>query len=346
METFIILFILNYFLQDYSITLINIICLVVGFFVELLSEGEDKDVHPVILYGWIIEFMDRKFNRGYNLFFKGMAITVFLVIINFYLLLVISIFAYKIGYYFLFAAFIVYYGIATKQLVTSVYNVFLALEGKKINTFNINKNWEVTDKETNDYSIEYARRYLSYIVSRDTSKLNEKDIKLSALESLAENLSDGVIAPMFYFALFGVPGIMTYKLINTLDSMIGYKNEKYMQFGKFAAKLDDIVNYMPARLTAFLLAFVGMSWKAIKFIFKFGKKHSSPNSGYPEAAMAGILNCRFGGKFVYHGNVVEKPFIGENDRDITEIDIKYAINLVLVSSTLFMILLTSIKMLL
>ena len=131
---------------------------------------------------------------------------------------------------------------------------------------------------------------------------------------MSENLSDGVIAPLFYYALAGVPGMMTYKMINTMDSMLGYRNARYEQFGKFAARLDDVANFVPARITAFLMALVSMCWQAFVFVLKYGNKHKSPNAGYPEAALAGILNCRFGGPNVYHGVLVDKPYIGERNR--------------------------------
>jgi adenosylcobinamide-phosphate synthase len=129
-------------------------------------------------------------------------------------------------------------------------------------------------------------------------------------------LSDGVVAPLFYYAVGGLPTMMTYKMINTLDSMIGYKNERYLQFGKFAARLDDVANLIPARLTAFLMVMVTCSKRGLLFILKYGRQHSSPNSGYPESALAGILNCRFGGPNTYQGKLVEKPYIGCESRTI------------------------------
>ncbi|HOJ37054.1 MAG TPA: adenosylcobinamide-phosphate synthase CbiB [Ignavibacteriales bacterium] len=323
MITIVLLLIVNIFVKDYNIFVLNILALVAGFFAELLSTGKDKNFHPVILYGKIINYFDEKHNNGPNRFFKGLSVTFFIIAINFYVVTVLSVLAYKYNVYFLFASAAVFYGIATKQLVTSVYNVFVEL----------NK------------GIEFGRKELRYIVSRDTSNLTENQIKISALESLAENLSDGIIAPMFYFALLGIPGIATYKLINTIDSMIGYKTEKYEYFGKFAARLDDLVNYIPSRISALLIALTGLSFRSLKFIIKYGNKHKSPNSGYPEAALAGLLNCRFGGPNIYFGELIEKPYIGENDREITKNDFEYAINVVLVASTFFMIILVSIKVL-
>jgi adenosylcobinamide-phosphate synthase len=116
--------------------------------------------------------------------------------------------------------------------------------------------------------------------------------------------------------------MMAYKMVNTMDSMLGYRSERYEWFGKFAARLDDVANFIPARLTALLMVLVAGSRRGLLFIFKFGGKHKSPNAGYPEAALAGILDCRFGGPNVYYGKVVEKPFIGKNDRVIESNEIR------------------------
>jgi len=138
-------------------------------------------------------------------------------------------------------------------------------------------------------------------------------VRTAALETLAENLSDGVIAPLFWYLLLGVPGMLAYKMVNTLDSMIGYRNERYLQFGCVAAHIDDMANYIPARLTAFLMVLCA--------------GHASPNSGYPESALAGILNCRFGGPHVYFGEIVYKPFIGDKDRFIHTQDMHKAVDI-------------------
>ena len=126
---------------------------------------------------------------------------------------------------------------------------------------------------------------------------------------MAENLSDGVVAPLFFYALGGFPAMMAYKMVNTLDSMIGYKDARYKDFGCCSAHLDDVLNYIPARLTAFLIALSGYRKGIFSFIRKYARQHASPNSGYPESAMAGILDCRFGGPNIYHGMLVEKPYM-------------------------------------
>ena len=182
-----------------------------------------------------------------------------------------------------------------------------------------------------DRSLEEGRTQVSRIVGRDTSQLTAQEVRTAALETLAENLSDGVIAPLFWFRLLGIPGIMTYKMINTLDSMIGYKNERYKDFGCWAAHIDDVANYIPARLTALLMVMAAGKPSLIKFVTKYGKCHASPNSGYPEAALAGILDCRFGEPHSYFGEMVYKPFIGTTERIFTLGDATKAIRINILS---------------
>ncbi len=178
------------------------------------------------------------------------------------------------------------------------------------------------EKILNKGDLDGARKQLSMIVGRETHSLQPTQIRSAVIETMSENLSDGVVAPLLCFAIGGVPLMMLYKMINTLDSMVGYKSDKYRDFGCISAKMDDVANFIPARLTALLMVVVSLSWRAVRFVFKYGDSHSSPNSGYPESALAGILDCRLGGSNQYFGVVVEKPYIGENPRDITHRDVK------------------------
>ena len=182
-----------------------------------------------------------------------------------------------------------------------------------------------------DRSLEEGRKQVARIVGRDTSELSAQEVRTAALETLAENLSDGVIAPLFWFAIIGVPGMLAYKMVNTLDSMIGYRTERYRDFGCWAAHIDDIANYIPARLTALLMALphaiLIFQFSIFNFVRKNGRHHASPNSGYPEAALAGILNCRFGGPHYYFGQLFPKPYIGENERPLTTEDMKKAVRI-------------------
>ncbi len=169
-------------------------------------------------------------------------------------------------------------------------------------------------------SLEDARERLSGIVGRDTAEMDEQSVRRAAIESLAENASDGVVAPLFYMAIGGVPLALAYKAVNTLDSMIGYRNERYIEFGRFAAKLDDIANYIPARLTGYFIVLAvyfldrPKARTAREIMKRDGSAHTSPNSGIPEAALAGALGVRLGGPSRYGGELVEKPWInGEGD---------------------------------
>jgi len=207
--------------------------------------------------------------------------------------------------YFLVSAFLTYQVLAGSLLIRTGNQVFEFLENG---------------------DLALARERLTWLVGRDTQELTKQEVRQAALESMAENLSDGMIAPMFYFLLAGLPGMMAYKMINTLDSRFGYKNEKFAEFGYFSAKLDDVANWVPARITALLMAFSapGSLWRNLRFIWKFGRAHLSPNAGYPEAALAGVLNCQFGGAHDYGGVLVEKDKIGEHSRSLNGADVKMA----------------------
>jgi adenosylcobinamide-phosphate synthase len=182
-------------------------------------------------------------------------------------------------------------------------------------------------RDTDAAHLDAARRQLSRIVGRDTARLDAQQIRTAALETLSENLSDGVVAPLFWYALGGVPAMMAYKMLNTLDSMIGHRDARHEYFGKTAARLDDAANCIPARLTAVLLALAARSPRAFRFIVRYGSAHASPNSGYPEAALAGVLDVRFGGAHDYDGERIDKPFIGENPRAIRPGEIAVAVRL-------------------
>ncbi|WP_222844128.1 adenosylcobinamide-phosphate synthase CbiB [Saccharicrinis aurantiacus] len=283
---------------------ITLLALLIGFILDAIIGDPYSWPHPIKLFGNCIAFGEKKLNTKKNRFAKGAVLTSLLIGLSY-------------GAFYFIAEFSAQHAIASLVIVSvfvfyGLANHTLIKEGLKVNS--------VLELE----GLEAGRKQLSYIVGRDTSQLSAQEIRTAVLETLAENLSDGVIAPMFYYAIGGIPAMFAYKMINTLDSMIGYKSERYFYFGKFAAIVDDIANYIPARLTALLMVLVSFSYRGFSFIFKFGHKHASPNAGYPESALAGILNCRFGGPNVYHGKLVDKPYIGENEREITFQDIKKA----------------------
>lgn len=260
--------------------------------------------HPVVGFGKVISLLEQGLNKGDHRFMKGAMISLLLIIgvysTSFFLLRRVALFSP--GLLLTLQVLLIFYCLAGTTLVREVREVFRAV----------------------DRSLEEGRTQVARIVGRDTSQLTAQEVRIAALETLAENLSDGVIAPLFWYLLFGVPGMLTYKMINTLDSMIGYKNERYCQFGCFAARLDDVANYIPARLTAFLMILASRRLSLLAFVGKYGSQHASPNSGYPEAALAAILNCQFGGPHHYFGEEIWKPYIGSNNRLLTTEDMHIA----------------------
>ena len=282
--------------------------LVSGYILDLIIGDPDNWPHPVRVFGNAIAAGDKLLNKNPSRFLKGMLLAIFLCLLTFsFFYFTNKIFLNIHPWLFIAVNSIwVWYGLANNALITEGRNVFLVLE-----------------KE----GLEAGRKQLARIVGRNTSQLSPQQIRIAVFETMSENLSDGVIAPLFFYAIGGVPAMMVYKMINTMDSMIGYRSEKYEQFGKFAARLDDVVNFIPARITAFLMVLVTGSYRSFQFMLKYGNRHKSPNAGYPESALAGILNCRFGGPNVYHGKLVDKPFIGENDRIIEKDEIEKVVSI-------------------
>ena len=284
--------------------------LLIGWLLDLMVGDPQRLPHPVVWFGKMIAACERKLNRGTNRKLKGaltaVGLILFVFVFTWMLRKVLDTYAL-----YLFDAIAIFYGLAGTTLIREVRAVFLAL----------------------DRSLDEGRRQVARIVGRDTSELSAQEVRTAALETLAENLSDGVIAPLFWLAILGTPGMLAYKMVNTLDSMIGYKTDRYRDFGCWAAHIDDIANYIPARLTALLmltfsppkLGGVRGGLNRLKFVRKYGRNHASPNSGYPEAALAAILDCRFGGPHYYFGELFDKPYIGTNGRPLTTEDMRKAV---------------------
>ena len=298
----------------------NCIALLIGWVLDLLFGDPPRLPHPVVWFGKAIAFCEHRFNRGSHRKLKGAVIAIGLIVGIF----ILTSFLISSFSHFLISAVLIFYCLAGTTLIREVRQVFLAL----------------------DRSLEEGRAQVARIVGRDTSDLSAQEVRTAALETLAENLSDGVIAPLFWLAALGVPGMVAYKMVNTLDSMIGYKTERYKDFGCWAARIDDVANYIPARLTALLMvlphAVVSGQWSVFTFVRHYGRMHASPNSGYPEAALAGILNCRFGGPHYYFGELFDKPFIGENDRELTTADMRKAVRVNRMAEVLAIILVMAV----
>ncbi|UTC68444.1 cobalamin biosynthesis protein CobD [Treponema sp. OMZ 789] len=299
--------------------------------------------HPVKFIGSLIkkeEALARFFFRSSRgLRFSGFLITLFNIVFSFCLVFFFLklLYPYKI-LYFIFAVWISYTCLAARCLQQESMKVFKALQ----------------------ISLEEGRRQIANIVGRDTHCLDKKGISRACVETIAENTSDGVIAPLFFMMLLGPAGGIAYKAVNTMDSMLGYKNKKYCDLGFFSAKVDDIVNYIPARISALLILAGSFFCKlrsaekdclqkqvskqrisklaAIKAGFNIWRrdcrKHSSPNSAHPESAAAGLLGLRLGGPNYYGGVLVEKPFIGDEIFEIEDEDIKRCIQLMYASEVL------------
>lgn len=279
-----------------------IVPLLSGFILDLLLGDPKWLPHPIRLFGTIINLCEQKLNHGKYMVAKGALVAILLPLLSWTLLFLLSgLIRFYPYLFYSFSSILVFYGLANRSLISEAL---------------------IVNRKIRDEGLESAQRQLSFIVGRDTSRLSVNQIRIAVLETMSENLSDGIVAPLFWYGLGGVPAMFAYKMINTLDSMIGYKNEQFEKFGLFAARIDDIANLIPARITALLMVLVTFSWRGGYYACRFGHQHKSPNSGYPEAALAGILNCRFGGPNVYHGKRVDKPFIGENNRIITTTDIQ------------------------
>ncbi len=279
--------------------------LLIGWLLDLLLGDPSWLPHPVVGFGRMISWCEHRMNAGNYRKWKGGVAAVMLIALVFFATLAL---VHYVSVLWVVA------GICLKGIL-----IFCCLAGTTL-IREVREVFRATDR-----SLDEGRRQVARIVGRDTSQLSAQEIRTAALETLAENLSDGVIAPLFWLAIGGVPGMMAYKMVNTLDSMIGYRTERYRDFGCVAARIDDIANYIPARLTALLMVIVSGRWSLLGFVTRYGRCHASPNSGYPEAALAGILNCRFGGPHYYFGELFDKPYIGSNDHELTSADMQKAI---------------------
>lgn len=306
--------------------------LLTGWLLDIIFGDPSRLPHPVVYMGKWIAMGERRLNRGKSRKLKGALFAVGSVLLVFgvaWLLtaflrcqaaasgatgMVFSLISYAV------VSLCVFFCLAGKTLRREVRMVFGKLE----------------------LGLDEGRRQVARIVGRDTQSLSRQEVSTAALETLAENLSDGVIAPLFWFALLGVPGMMAYKMINTLDSMIGYQNKRYKDFGCWAARIDDIANYLPARLTALLMILAGWGYmqfsrshsrRSLAYYLqttrRYSRCHASPNSGWPEAALSSLLDCRFGGPHDYFGELFYKPYIGSNARPITFSDMTSSLHICL-----------------
>lgn len=299
--------------------------LAIAFIIDGIFGDPYSLPHPVVYMGKLISFSEKLFCRIFSSSKKGRlaagcCIWIVTASISFLIPFFILSIAGKINYIleFIIQTFWIYQILAAKCLYTESMKVFYALE-------------------SND--IEKARKLLSYLVGRDTQNLDEQEIIKAVVETVAENTTDGVVAPLFYLAVGGVPAGFLYKAVNTMDSMLGYKNEKYIYLGRCAAYMDDIFNFIPSRISALLMiaaAFLtGLDGKsAFRIFIRDRKNHLSPNSAQTESVAAGALNIQLGGTHDYFGKAVEKPFIGDNIRNAEYNDIRKVNALMYISSAI------------
>lgn len=313
---------------------ISLVALVMGYILDLIFGDPYWMPHPVRFIGNLISILEKvirrfmpKTKRGE--YIGGIILTVMVVSISMVIPLVIILMAKSINTYLALTVetFMCYQILATKSLKVESMKVYDELAKNDLPS---------------------ARKAVSMIVGRDTKDLTFSGVAKAAVETVAENTSDGIIAPMIFIAIGGAPMGFFYKAINTMDSMVGYKNEKYMNFGRFAAKLDDVVNYLPARISAYQMIlssfFLRYDYKNAFKIYKRDRyNHASPNSAQTESVCAGALDVQLAGNAYYFGKLYEKPTIGDNIREINYDDIKKANRLLYCTSFISIVIISIIK---
>lgn len=289
----------------------KLIAILIGVLLDLILGDPYNFFHPVKVMGNIISFEEKLIRRtgarGSFLKLLGLVAVLFNISLAF-LFGYLAIILFKINKYL--------------YLIYTSYMVYVCLAARSLHF-----EADMVVKELG-HSLEKGRKRLSYIVGRDTSELSEEEILKATIETVAENTSDGVIAPLLYIAIYTPLGLV-YKFINTMDSMWGYKNEKYGDIGFFAAKIDDLVNLVPARLSALLILITNIFNKnifyACKTFFKYRYAHASPNSAFLEAPIAGLLKIRLGGPHKYFSKIVDKPYIGDIDEKVNKNGVYFTI---------------------
>lgn len=309
-------------MEEYIYAFIPLMALMV----DAIYGDPRSDWHPVVLIGKVISFWEKRMyparEAAPRMIITRGAIEVLLVFIT------VGIVTWFLLFLSQLAGWLLYFIVSTIVLYFTITPRALTRDGMEIYHLLV------------DGDIVTARQRLSWIVGRDTDRLEENDIARGAIETIAENTTDGIISPLFYFLLFGPLGAMLYRAGNTMDSMLGYKNNRYLYFGRVAARLDDVLNYIPARLTyalfvvaAFLLK---LDWKnAIKIGLRDAPKHPSPNGGYAEATVAGAMHVQLGGYNYYQGEKEFREYMGDPDESLAGRHIKICIQLMYVATILF-----------
>ena len=312
------------------------IALIIACVLDLIFGDPNFPLHPIRLMGYLIGILEKiiRFILPKNKLFEifgGFLMAVIVIAVSAGLPLLLLHYAYEFDVVLgvIVEAVICYFMLSAKSLSRAAKKVYNALLR---------------------HDILGARRYVSMIVGRDTESLDDAGITRAAVETVAENTTDGVIAPLLYMAIGGAVLGCVYKAVNTMDSMVGYKNDKYINFGKFPARLDDVLNYMPSRIAAYLMIiaayFMGLDGGSASLIHKRDShKHQSPNSAQTESVAAGALGVQLGGNAYYFGSLVEKPTIGDAVRNIQYGHIMQTVRLMYLSSFMAAVILIGIKLL-
>ncbi len=313
----------------------TLLSVIAGFLIDCVIGDPARLPHPVVGIGKLISLSEKVLRRIFpktdrGAFSAGLCMAILVPVLSAGVSFGILFGLWKISpwAYFAMSTIMCWQCIAARCLAKEAHKVVTVLETE---------------------GLEAGRRQISMLVGRDTDSLSEEQVLKATVETVAENTSDGVIAPLFYMVLFGAVGGFFYKAINTMDSMVGYKNDRYLYFGRAAAKLDDVANFLPARLSALAMIAVsplfGLDGKHAFCIWKRDRrKHASPNSAQTESVAAGALHIALAGPASYFGKRVEKPTIGENDRPIERADVKCTCKLMYGASVLFLFLFEAIAL--
>lgn len=316
--------------------ILSLLAYAAGFILDLIFGDPQWEYHPVRLIGRFISMLERKLLKNPShtdreLLKAGIALEITVCAVSYGLALCVCLLAWFLNplVYFIAETIFCYFLLATKSLKEESMKVYGKISA---------------------HDLIGGRQAVSMIVGRDTMGLNEKGVIKAAVETVAENTSDGTVAPMFYMIIGGAPLGFLYKAVNTLDSMAGYKNEKYMYFGRAAAKTDDVFNYIPARLSSYLMIFASlllrMDWhNAVKIYRRDRLKHESPNSAHTESVCAGALDVKLAGDAYYFGRLRKKDFLGDDIRPVEPEDIIRANKLLYCTAVLAMVLFSGIKLL-
>ncbi len=308
-----------------ELVILNGVAFFVGFILDYVFGEPPETIHPVVWMGKLINILEDFFIIFENRFIGGILFWLSVVFVSIFPVIFFLFLFYRAHnlffvrlLYVIFSCYIFFSSFSLKSLKEHALRVYGALESGDLGS---------------------AKKLLSLMVTRNTDEMDEDKIIKATVESVSENFVDAILSPMLYFFLFGVVGVVFYKVVNTMDSMVGYRNERYEKFGKLSAKADDVLNFLPARLSIVFIALASFilknGFEEVIYTFgRFRKAHPSPNSAHPMSAFAGSLKLKLGGSSVYFGKVIEKPEIGEFERRACRVDILNSLRLLEVSAFL------------